>query len=184
MGSQGNAKFPRQQRLRTYKPLLAEVIDSAEAYARQKHRPAPRYNIETKLTPAGDGQLHPAPAEFVALLLAVVQAKGIQDRVIIQSFDPRALEAVHRAQPALPTALLVENALGLAANLRRLSFRPTIYSPHYRLVAGDLVQACHQQGLQIIPWTVNSAAELSRLAALGVDGLITDYPDLWPAARK
>lgn len=178
VGSQGNPKFPRQQKLRTYKPLLAEVIDSAEAYAKLKGRPAPRYNIETKMAPDGDGTLHPAPAEFVALLLAVVKAKGVQERVIIQSFDPRSLEEVHRLQPALPTALLIDNAWGLVANLQRLSFQPTIYSPYYQLVDARLVQNCQQQGMKIIPWTVNTAADIRKLLQLGVDGIITDYPDL------
>lgn len=178
VGSQGNPKFPRQQKLRTYKPLLAEIIDSAEAYAKQKGRPAPRYNIETKMTLAGDGKLHPAPAEFVRLLIAVITAKGIQDRVVVQSFDPRALEEAHRLRPELPTALLVDNTSGLAANLQRLSFRPTLYSPHYRLVTSELVQACHQKGIKIIPWTVNTTADIGKMLQLGVDGIITDYPDL------
>jgi glycerophosphoryl diester phosphodiesterase len=178
VGSHGNPKFAQQQAVRTYKPLLAEVIDSAEAYARRTHRAAPFYNIETKTTPAGDNLNHPAPAEFVQLLLAVVQAKGIQDRVIIQSFDPRTLEVVHRTQPRLRTALLVENQDGLTANLTRLSFQPSIYSPQYRLVTADLVQACHARHLQVIPWTVNTAAEAASLQAAGVDGLISDYPNL------
>ncbi len=178
VGSHGNPKFERQQRLRTYKPLLAEVIDSAEAYARRTHRPAPYYNIETKTTPAGDGVNHPAPDEFVRLLLAVIAQKGVQSRVIIQSFDPRTLEVVHRAQPQLRTALLVDNPDGLAQNLARLSFRPSIYSPAYKLVTPALVQACHQQRLSVIPWTVNTPAEAAGLLAMGVDGLITDYPDM------
>jgi glycerophosphoryl diester phosphodiesterase len=178
VGSHGNPKFPRQQKLRTYKPLLAEVIDSAEAYARRTHRPAPFYNIETKTTPAGDGIHHPAPAEFVQLLLAVIKAKGIESRVIVQSFDPRTLEVVHRTQPHLRTALLVDNTDGLQANLQRLSFIPSIYSPQYKLVTSDLVQACHQQHMQVIPWTVNTPTELAQLLQLQVDGLITDYPDL------
>ena len=81
-------KFARQQPLCTYKPLLAEVIDSTEAHARRRGRPAPYYNIETKLTPAGDGVLHPAPEEFVQLLLPVIRAKGIQDRAIISVLRP------------------------------------------------------------------------------------------------
>ncbi|MBJ6143108.1 glycerophosphodiester phosphodiesterase family protein [Hymenobacter sp. BT559] len=177
VGSHGNPKFPQQQKLLTYKPLLAEVIDSAEAYAKRTHRPAPYYNIETKTTPAGDGTNHPAPEEFVRLLLAVVKAKGIQHRVIIQSFDPRTLNVVQRR---LRTALLVENQDGLDKNLQRLSFRPSIYSPHYKLVTPDLVQACHQQRMQIIPWTVNTATEAQQLLQLQVDGLITDYPGLVP----
>lgn len=178
VGSHGNPQFPQQQHVRTYKPLLAEVIDSAEAYARRRHRPAPFYNIETKSTPAGDGLDHPAPAEFVRRVLAEITAKGVQSRVIIQSFDPRPLEVVHHMQPELRTALLVENIWGLDYNLRRLSFRPSIYSPHYRLVTAGLVQACHQQRIQVIPWTVNTAAEATELLAQHVDGLITDYPNL------
>jgi glycerophosphoryl diester phosphodiesterase len=180
VGGRGNPKFPRQQKLRTYKPLLAEVIDSAEAYARRKHLPAPRYNIETKTTEAGDNVLHPAPAEFVRLLLAVLTSKKVLDRVTIQSFDPRTLEEVHRELPTQSTALLVENLQGLTANLQRLSFKPTIYSPAYRLVTADLVTDCHRQNIQVIPWTVNSAADIRRLAEMQVDGIITDYPDLFP----
>jgi glycerophosphoryl diester phosphodiesterase len=182
VGSHGNPKFPQQQKLHTYKPLLAEVIDSAEAYAQRTHRPAPYYNIETKTTPSGDGVNHPAPDEFVRLLLAVITRKGVQTRVIVQSFDPRTLEVVHRTQPQLRTALLVDNPDGLNKNLARLSFVPSIYSPQYKLVTKDLTQACHQRQMQVIPWTVNTAAEISQLLTLGVDGLITDYPDL-PGAR-
>jgi glycerophosphoryl diester phosphodiesterase len=178
VGSHGNPKFPGQQKLRTYKPLLAEVIDSAEAYARRAHRPAPYYNIETKTTPAGDGVNHPAPEEFVRLLLAVIAQKGVQSRVIIQSFDPRTLEVVHRTQPQLRTALLVDNPDGLDQNLARLSFRPSIYSPAYKLVTRPLVEACHRQHIQVIPWTVNTPAEATQLLELGADGLITDYPDM------
>jgi glycerophosphoryl diester phosphodiesterase len=178
VGSHGNPKFPQQQKLLAYKPLLAEVIDSVEAYARRKQRPAPRYNIETKTTPDGDGTNHPAPEEFVRLLLAVIDSKGIQRRVTIQSFDPRTLEIVHRAQPALRTALLVDNPESLDENLARLSFTPTIYSPAYKLVTAALVQACHQRRLQVIPWTVNTVPGAEWLARQQVDGLITDYPDL------
>jgi glycerophosphoryl diester phosphodiesterase len=178
VGSHGNPKFPQQQPLLTYKPLLAEVIDSAETYAQRHHRPAPFYNIETKTTLAGDGIFHPAPEEFVRLLLAVITAKGIQQRVIIQSFDPRTLEIAHRAQPRLRTALLVENSDGLAKNLLRLSFKPTIYSPHYKLVDTELVQACHARNMLVIPWTVNKPSEAEQLIQQQVDGFITDYPNL------
>jgi glycerophosphoryl diester phosphodiesterase len=115
----------------------------------------------------------------VALLLAVVRAKGIESRVTIQSFDPRTLELVHKAMPALRTALLVDNAQGLNANLQRLSFRPTIYSPHYRLVTAADIAACHRSSLLLIPWTVNTVEDIARLRQLGVDGIITDYPDLF-----
>ncbi|MDO7850171.1 glycerophosphodiester phosphodiesterase family protein [Hymenobacter convexus] len=62
--------------------------------------------------------------------------------------------------------------------MRRLSFTAAIYSPQLRRVTEELVQACHQRRLQVIPWTVNAPADAARLQALQVDGLITDYPDM------
>lgn len=129
--------------------------------------------------PKGDGTYHPTPEEFVQLVLAVIQSKGIQERVIIQSFDLRTLEVVHRMQLALCTALLVKNESELGQNLQRLSFQATIYSPAYQLVTPALVQAYHQQHMQVIAWTVNSAAAVEQLVQQGVDGIITDYPDLF-----
>lgn len=184
VGSLGNPKFPRQQKMRAYKPLLAEVIDSVEAYVKLKNLPPPHYNLETKTTPAGDGVLHPAPAEFVGRVLAVLRPRNLGPRLIIQSFDPRTLEELHRAEPTWCTALLVDNQDGLDANLRRLTFRPSMYSPHFRLVTPALVQTAHAQGLRVVPWTVNSPEEVQRLVGLGVDGIISDYPDLFgPPAR-
>ena len=178
VGSKPHPKFPRQQKMPAYKPLLADLIDSVEAYAQAKNKPAPFYNIETKTTPEGDHIFHPAPAEFVNLLMAVIREKGILERVTIQSFDPRTLEVVHRQFPSIKTALLIENTKGLENNLQRLSFKPTIYSPYFTLVTDKLVQECHARGLQIIPWTVNSKTAIDKFIKQKVDGIITDYPDL------
>lgn len=87
---------------------------------------------------------------------------------------------MHRLQLTLRTALLVENQQSLEENLQRLSFRPIIYSPDYKLVNAALVQACHRQKLLIILWTVNTTADAAQLAQ-PLDGLITDYPDLLTA---
>ncbi|MEJ7911512.1 MAG: glycerophosphodiester phosphodiesterase family protein, partial [Chitinophagaceae bacterium] len=66
-----------------------------------------------------------------------------------------------------------------SANLTALGFDPTIYSPHYSLVTPELVDACHRRKLKLIPWTVNTLAEMQRLKQLGVDGIISDYPNLY-----
>jgi len=60
-----------------------------------------------------------------------------------------------------------------------LGFKPFIISPNSRLVTAEYVNKCHQQGLKIIPWTVNTKGEIAKLRALGVDGIISDYPDLF-----
>jgi glycerophosphoryl diester phosphodiesterase len=179
VGSKGHPNFPRQQRIKTYKPLLGELVDSVEQYARQKQT-AIRYNIETKSVEGHDGEWQPAPEEFVDLLVAVLTEKKITDRVVIQSFDKRTLQVLHKKYPDVKTAYLIgDDKLGLDSNLTALGFTPFIYSPHYKLVNAQLVQKCKEKGLKLIPWTPNTSDELARLKALGVDGIITDYPDLF-----
>jgi len=184
VGSKPHPKFPQQQKMYAYKPLLTDIIDSVETYAQAKNIPAPFYNIETKTTPEGDHIFHPAPAEFVDLLMGVIRDKGILERVTIQSFDPRTLEVVHQQFPAVKTALLVENKKSLEENLQRLSFKPSVYSPYFLLVTDNLVKECHARGLQIIPWTVNSQTAIAKLLQQKVDGIITDYPNLFETVKR
>ncbi len=178
-GLKYNKTFPEQQKLSTYKPLLAEVFDSVQHYIQAHQLPQVFYNIETKSKESTDGKHHPAPQEFVERLMRVVTDKGMVPWVIIQSFDVRTLQVLHTQYPEVKTALLVENVLGLDANLQKLGFIPTIYSPNHKLVTPQLIEKCHQQGIKVIPWTVNNSEEIVRLRALGVDGIITDYPNLF-----
>ncbi len=179
-GSRGHPRFPRQQKMKIAKPLLRDVIRTAEAYVAQHGRAPVYYNIETKSSPAGDGRFHPPPEVFVRLLHDVLIEAGITERAIVQSFDVRTLQATRRRDPSLRLALLVEaqDDPGFAVNLEHLGFTPAIYSPDYHLVDAALIEAAHARGIEVIPWTVNTPEEMQRLRTLGVDGLITDYPDV------
>jgi len=181
VGLKPHPRFPRQQKIKTSKPLLGQVIDSAESFARNNRRPAPFYNIETKTQALTDNLFHPAPEEFVSLLMKVIREKRISDRVIIQSFDPRTLQIVHRDYPNIKTALLVEDfdKRSPGEQLKQLGFTPTIYSPAYTLINDALLKECHQKNMKVITWTVNTKSEMLHLKQLGVDGIISDYPDLY-----
>lgn len=181
VGLKSHPRFPAQQKIAATKPLLADVIDSVEHYVQLRKLPPVAYNIETKSKPATDNLFHPAPDEFVRLLLQVILQKGIAGRVIIQSFDRRTLQIIHRQYPQIKTSLLIEDydKKPFAEQLRMLGFTPTIYSPHYALVNAALVKSCHQSGVQLLPWTMNDKKEIEDLKKLGVDGVITDYPDLF-----
>ena len=113
--------------------------------------------------------------------MAVINQKGIAGRTTIQSFDPRALQVVHRKYSQIATALLIEDddKRTLNEQLQQLGFTSSIYSPHFSLVNAGLVKQCHDNNMKIIPWTVNNSEEMKRLIALGVDGIISDYPDLF-----
>ncbi len=176
-GSKPHTQFPGQQKLTTYKPLLREVIDSAEVHARRLGRKPPHYNLEIKRRPAWDSLFHPEVQPFVDLVLTVIRNKRIGQRSIIQSFDLEALQLVHRQAPDLPLALLIENELPPAENLAQLGFTPEIYSPWHQLVDSELMRLAREKSMQVIPWTVNDTAEMQALIELGVDGIITDYPN-------
>jgi glycerophosphoryl diester phosphodiesterase len=133
--------------------------------------------METKSSPDGDDIAHPGPERFVSLLMGVVRAKGIAGRVTIQSFDPRTLQVLHRQDPQQTTALLVENKESFENNIADLGFTPSIYSPNFLLVTAELVKKAHEKKVAVLPWTVNKITDMQAQAELGVDGMISDYPD-------
>ncbi|MCX6217828.1 glycerophosphodiester phosphodiesterase family protein [Spirosoma sp.] len=179
VGSKPHPQFPQQQKFPAYKPLLSELIDSVETYAKAKGLPMPMYNIEIKSSATTDGVYHPEPAEFVSLVMDVLQKKKLGKRLTIQSFDVRPLQLIHKQYPAISLSYLTMNSKPLDENLTLLGFKPHTYSPYYKTVTAETVKACHEQNMAIIPWTVNTKAEIESLKQLGVDGIISDYPNLF-----
>ncbi len=81
----------------------------------------------------------------------------------------------------MKTAMLIEDydKRGLDEQVKELGFVPTIYSPAVELVNKKLINNCHKQKMKVIPWTVNEKEKIEELKKMGVDGVITDYPDLY-----
>ncbi len=176
-GSKPHPGFTEQKNMVAYKPLLTEMIDSLEGYLKEKELPLVNYNIEIKSSAQTDNIFHPEPGPFSDLVYQTIDEKLPWDRVNIQSFDFRILQYIHETYPDVTLSMLIGNDLGLEANLDSLGFTPDIYSCHFSLVTQELVQGCHQLGMKIIPWTVNNVEDMDKMVALGVDGLITDYPN-------
>lgn len=180
-GVRGNPRFPLQKAIPAVKPLLSDVIDAAEKYIKDHNLSPVFYNIETKSRPIFDGTFHPEPQEFTELLYEVIRSKGIGARATIQSFDPRTLQVARQLNSNLSLALLVGNdpqEANLDERIDELGFIPSIYSPDYHLVDARLISQAHTRGMRVIPWTINTYDEMVRLKNLGVDGIITDYPDI------
>lgn len=186
VGLKEHSRFPQQQKMKAHKPLLSEVIDSVEIYAKANLKPVLYYNIETKTTPKTDGIFHPEPKEFVELMMRVIFEKNIENRVIIQSFDIRTLHYLHKKYPKIKTALLVEDfdKKEFLKQIEDLGFVPTIYSPAQNLVTPKLVNECKSRNVKLIPWTVNNPSDIHRLTKMGVDGIISDYPNLFFEKQK
>jgi len=177
-GTKPHAQFPDQKKFKTYKPLFTELIDSVENYIKSHHLKPVNYNVEIKSSANGDGTAHPVPNVFVKKVMDIVLAKRLSKRLIIQSFDVRPLQVLHRDYPQQKLSFLVANKNTYADNIKNLGFTPDAYSPYYLMVTKDMVDVAHQQKVTVIPWTVNSIADIKKMEAMGVDGIISDYPNL------
>ncbi len=180
-GSKAHERFPEQQKMVVAKPLLLDVILTTERYIKNKTLYEVDYNIEIKSEPSGDNKFHPAPAEFSDLVYQLIDQYLPWERIVIQSFDFRVLKYWHQKYPHVRLAALVENNGSIDHNIEKLGFKPSIYSPYYKLLSKADVKYAHDLKMRVIPWTVNEPKEMEELKAMGVDGIITDYPD---RARK
>lgn len=171
-GTKPHPRFPDQQHLKTYKPLLEEVIRLSDAL-----NPKIRYNIEIKASPDYDNIFTPEPKEYVQLVLGVVNKFGIADRCNLQSFDIRILNEIKKQDPNIIIALLVDGSESIDDKLKKLDFKPEIISPTFQLLDINLVKMYQAEGFKIIPWTVNETQDMQQMMAMSVDGIITDFPD-------
>jgi len=184
VGQKVHNRFPYQQKYPAYKPLLEETILAVEDYVKTNKVPKPEYSIETKTIPNGDNEFHPEPAEFVELIMSVVNKYKLAKRVTIQSIDRRTLQYLHEHYPKVKTSLMVDEKVDFDKNIEDLGFKPTVYSPTSALVGKGLVDRCHEAGVKIIPWTVNTVKDMKALIALGVDGVVTDYPNIYQQVKE
>jgi len=169
--------FPEQDLKPSSKPTLREVVEAVDEHALLTGSRLPSFNIEVKSEPALYGTFQPEPGPYVSTVLTTLDSLGISDRCVLQSFDPAILEAIHAADPSLALAYLVENSEGLEKDLGRLTFAPAIYSPAFELVDAPLVATLREREMQLVVWTVNEETDIERMLDLGVDGIISDYPD-------
>ena len=119
-------------------------------------------------------------------VLGVIEDTRTTDHVIISSFNPLALKRMYDLNPRLPRGLLYAPQLPIylrRAWLRPIA-RPTAMHPHWSQVTRDFATWAQNKNLQINTWTVDDPAEAQRLAALGVNAIITNKPDVILQALK
>lgn len=186
VGMKPHPKFPQQKKIPAVKPLLKDVIDSVEKYTKTHRLKPVRYNIETKSGQATDGIYHPAPEPFVELLMQVIHQAGVSKRTIIQSFDKRTLQVLHQQFPSVKTSFLIEgnNKKSPEDLVGNLGFRPNYLSPEFHLVSKEYLVACKKLKVKVIAWTVNEEEDILAMAAMGVDGIISDYPNRFSILNK
>ncbi len=186
-------QFPEQKPVDGQRfPMLPEFFALAG--------PDVRFNIEIKTDP-NKPDLTLDPARFAVLAVDAIRKGKAADRSTLQSFDWRGLLEAKRLAPEIATGCLTIESNNFDT-IQRTSGRPSpwlggldlaahggsvprlakaagcaTWSPFWRNVDAGSVKEAQALGLKVVPWTVNVPAEMARLIDLGVDGLITDYPD-------
>jgi glycerophosphoryl diester phosphodiesterase len=189
-------QFPNQQAVDGERlPKLSELFD----LAKESGKPV-RFNIETKITPTS-GADTPDPATFAKIVVERVRSADVANRVTVQSFDWRTLIEVKRIAPDIETSCLTIQTkdndtvtspdggpspwhAGLALRDYGGSLPALVkaagcgtWSVFWRNLTPKDLAAAHALRLKVLPWTVNERGDMRSLIDLGVDGIITDYPD-------
>jgi len=172
-GSEYAARFPEQAPADGARiPRLAELF----ALVRKAGNDEVRFNIETKISPAAPAETLP-PEAFARALVGEIRKAGVAARATVQSFDWRTLHAVERAAPEIATVYLTGRRRGGSQPQAVHAAGGRIWSPHYEeLDTAALIEARALE-LKVLPWTVNEPGFIERFLDLGVDGIITDYPE-------
>jgi len=174
-GSKLHPRFPQQKKVATFKPLLSEVLKTIERDYKERKI---FYNIEIKSTAEDEKEgFQPKVDQFTDLVVKDIKKYLSVDRFSVQSFDFRVLSYLHKTYPEVQTVALVEVDLSQDEMLKELGFTPTVYSPYFKFLTKSKVEAWQKKGVKVIPWTVNEVSDLREVKALGVDGIITDFPD-------
>ena len=177
-GSRGNINFPDQNKQPAFKPRLVDVFKMAEKYCKDNRRNEVYYNIELKSNPEWDSKYHPDYYDFSDIVYKTIDAYVPWRRVNIQSFDHRILQYFHKMYPDVTLAVLEEFDQDVERVIDLLGFIPDIYSPYFKLLKPKKVKWLHDNGMKVIVWTVNTTEDMEKMIAIGVDGIITDYPNL------
>jgi glycerophosphoryl diester phosphodiesterase len=154
-------------------PLLAAALDACGGMV---------VNVEIKNLPH-EPDFDPEAATVVLAVVGELRRRGRPERFLVSSFHPVTVDRVRREAPELPTALLVHRAFApaMAVELAAAAGHVALH-PHHSLVDAGLVEECHDAGLRVNVWTVDDPARIRALADLGVDGVVTNVPDVAVAA--
>jgi glycerophosphoryl diester phosphodiesterase len=196
-GTRYAAAHPQQQAVDGARiPRLQDLF----ALVRKSGNDQVRFAIETKITPtSGDETLAPEP--FARALIAAIREAGLPQRSTIQSFDWRTLAVVQKEAPEIGTVYLTiqqpnsDNVGSTRAEgstwTNGIQFKDhgsvpkmiraaggRIWSSFWRDLDADKVRQAQSLGIQVLAWTVNAPADIERMLDLGVDGIVSDRPDL------
>ncbi len=171
-GSKVHQRFPEQQKVKETKPLLQTVFDSIDFSQTT-------ILFEIKSNKDLERVFQPAPAEYVSIILNEVKDFKYKENIIFMSFDARILEELNLKAPNFRLVYLTESPLRATSNfIADFSFKPYAIGIFYPMISKTNVKTLTKLGIKTFAWTVNDPKISKKLIGKGVDGIITDYPNL------
>jgi glycerophosphoryl diester phosphodiesterase len=167
-GARRHPRFPRQT------PVPGSRIVTLDEALALGARTGVQFNLEVKSFPDRP-EYAPPPDRYATLLLEAVRRRGVESRVMVQSFDFRILHEMRALAPEIRLTALYGPGLRDFVAVARAAGTDTV-APHHRLVTARRVRAAHEAGLEVVCWTANTPKQWARLVRAGVDGIITDDP--------
>ncbi len=151
-------------------PRLAEALDACDGLV---------VNVEVKNVP-WDADFDPDEG-LAELVVRTLAERGGRDRVLVSSFGPAAVARVRALDPGVPTALLTavltdDQVEALVEEVHAAGH--VALHPHHLTVTPHLLERCAAAGLAVNTWTVDDPDRIGALAAMGVDGIVTNVPDV------
>ena len=179
VGKRPSDVWPEKACIETVKPLASDLIDFVENYTKENGMSPVRYNIEIKSKDAdGESINWPAYDSFVRSCALLLHSKDLGDRLVVQSFDVRALEYMKERYPEFILSYLVDaKEPDFDTFMKKLKITPEWLSPHHSITTEEMVKKCHEKGMKIVPWTVDAPEDIKRMIDLKVDAIISNYPD-------
>ncbi len=178
VGLRIHPRFPLQAKTSVTKPLLREMIQQVDNHAAKNGYAKPHFNMEIKRSAKADDLYHPKMEKFADIVIREITEAKVMDRTTVQCFNFETLKYINKMYPDVKLVYLTDNKTKYIDKIEALGFTPHTYSPNYQLVDENMVKYCHDKNIKLTPWTVNKAEDVERLILLGVDGIISDFPDM------
>lgn len=177
-GSRIHPRFPEQKKISLGKPTLDALLLTTEEILKKLNRADVQYSIEIKSSPENEREgFQPDIKTFSDDVLKSIKNIIPTSRFSIQSFDWRVLKYIHSQYPDVRMVALFEGSFRPENVVKEIGFKPYVFSPYFKFLSKTQVEELHAMGIKVIPWTVNAVEDMEALIKMGVDGIITDYPN-------
>ena len=172
-GTKDYPKFPDQKHFKTHKPLVQEAFNNIDFQGRI-------ILFEIKSEKKKYGKEQPLPSEYVNLILEEVKDFKYKKQIIFMSFDSEILELLNVKAPEYKLVYLHEG-IGVSSSkmLTHLNFKPYALGIYSKFITKNTVLKAHEKNIKIFAWTVNKEKEFNRLLGTKLDGIITDFPNVF-----